>query len=85
MGVNAGVFKTWLLMGYIQVVFFLREFWKWPKWLLFARSSNLATITSVAIIWLAIKKKLDETYGYFLFWSVVYLTIVGCIVYVNSG
>jgi hypothetical protein len=26
MGVNAGVLKTWLLMGYIQVVFFLRNF-----------------------------------------------------------
>jgi hypothetical protein len=26
MGVNAGVFKTWLLMGYIQVVFFLGHF-----------------------------------------------------------
>jgi hypothetical protein len=26
MAVNAGVFNTWLLMGYVQVVFFLRNF-----------------------------------------------------------
>ncbi len=31
------------------------------------------------------KIKSDKTNGYFLFGGVVYLAIVGCIVYVNSG
>jgi hypothetical protein len=72
--------------------FLLKEFWKWPKWLLlFARASNLGGYYNHKHVHLSIykktipKKKSDKTNGYFPFGGVVYLAIVGCVVYVNSG
>jgi hypothetical protein len=48
-------------------------------------ATYVTTITSMAIFWLAIILFKKKKNGYFLFGGVVYLAIVGCVVYVNSG
>ncbi len=65
---------------------FFKEFWKWPTWLLFARATNLGgynhkhghLLTGYIYIYIFFLN------GYFLSEGVVYLAVVGCIVYVNS-
>jgi hypothetical protein len=54
---------------------------------LFARASNLGGFNHKHghLLMGYTKKKSDKINGYFLFGGVVYLAIVGCIVYVNSG
>jgi len=66
---------------------FFKEFWKWPKWLLFARASKLGGYNHKHghLLNHCTKFYLDKTHGYFLFGGVVYLAIVGYIVYVYSG
>jgi len=65
-----------------------KDFWKWPKWLLFARASNLGGYNHKhGHLLTSYTKKLIIFFlkGYFLFGGLVYLAIVGYIVYVNSG